>query len=195
MLGHQNNLNDISRREKVQKFNNVILFGGETKSENIPTGFYSSLALLPLRGKPVIFRQLENLKNSYGLDNFIIVVCNDNYKLINYIKNVLKEKADIKLIKVNSKKNILSSLKYALQKADPNLPTRVLLGDTMIPKSIDNEKDIIFTSKNITVSQNWCLVDSQGNFYDKMKNINLKIKKHLLDIILFRIRNICFHVV
>ena len=69
MLGHQNNLNDISRREKVQKFNNVILFGGETKSENIPTGFYSSLALLPLRGKPVIFRQLENLKNSYGLDN------------------------------------------------------------------------------------------------------------------------------
>ncbi len=164
----------------MQKFNNVILFGGETKSENIPTGFYSSLALLPLRGKPVIFRQLENLKNSYGLDNFIIVVCNDNYKLINYIKNVLKEKADIKLIKVNSKKNILSSLKYALQKADPNLPTRVLLGDTMIPKSIDNEKDIIFTSKNITVSQNWCLVDSRGNFYDKMKNIDLKNKEALV---------------
>ena len=44
----------------MQKFNNVILFGGETKSENIPTGFYSSLALLPLRGKPAIFRQLEN---------------------------------------------------------------------------------------------------------------------------------------
>lgn len=103
----------------MQKFNNVILFGGETKSENIPTGFYSSLALLPLRGKPVIFRQLENLKNSYGLDNFIIVVCNDNYKLINYIKNVLKEKADIKLIKVNSKKKYFKLLKICTTKSRP----------------------------------------------------------------------------
>ena len=164
----------------MQKFNNIILFGGETKSENIPTGFYSSLALLPLRGKPVIFRQLETLKNSYGLDNFIIVVCNDNYKLIDYIKNVLKEKVDIKLVRVNNKKNILSSLKYALQKADLNLPTRVLLGDTMIPHSIDDTKDVIFTSKNFTASQNWCLVDSQGIFYDKIKEISINDKEALV---------------
>ena len=82
-----------------------------------------------------------------------------------YIKNILSEKFEIKLVQVNSKKNILSSLKYALKKADLNLPTRVLLGDTMIPKSIDEEEDVIFTSKDITMSDNWCLVYKSGHFY------------------------------
>ncbi len=164
----------------MQEFNNILLFGGETKNENMPVGFYSSLALLPLRGKSIILRQLENLKASYGLSKFIIVVCNDNYKLLDYIKNILREKFEIKLVQVNSKKNILSSLKYALKKADLSLPTRVLLGDTMIPKSIDETQDVIFTSKDITMSDNWCLVDKLGHFYDKEKNIDLTDKETLV---------------
>lgn len=164
----------------MQKFNNILLFGGETKNENMPAGFYSSLAIYPLRGKPVIFRQLENLKNSYGLDNFIIVVCNDNYRLIDYIKNVLRANFKIKLVLVNNRKNILSSLKYALKKADVNLPTRVLLGDTLIPRSIDEEVDTLFTSKDFTVSQNWCLVDENSKFYDKVKDIDIEDKAALV---------------
>ena len=34
----------------------------KTKSENIPLGYFSSVALIPLRGKPIIWWQLENLK-------------------------------------------------------------------------------------------------------------------------------------
>ena len=164
----------------MQKFNNILLFGGETKNENMPVGYYSSLALLPLRGKAVILRQLENLKSSYGLSNFIIVVCNNNYKLIEYIKKVLCKKFEVTLVQVNSKKNILSSLKYALKKADLNLPTRVILGDTMLPKSIDDTVDVIYTSKDITVSDNWCLVDESGNFYDKQKDIDIFDKEALV---------------
>lgn len=164
----------------MQEFNNILLFGGETKNQNMPSGFYSSLAMYPLRGKPVIFRQLENLKNSYGLNKFIIAVCNDNFKLIEYVKNVLSEKYAIKLVLVNSKKNILSSLKYALQNANLDLPTRVILGDTMLTKSIDNEQDILFTSDNITISHNWCLVDEHCNFYDKLPDINLEDKEALV---------------
>lgn len=164
----------------MQKFNNIVLFGGKTKNENMPVGFYSSLALLPLRGKPVLFRQLENLKNSYGLDNFIVVVCADNEKLITYIKDVLKLQFNIKLVLINNKKNILSSLKYALRKADPDLPTRVLLGDTLIPKSINNEVDILYTSKDITSSENWCLTDNKGRYYDKLKDIDLSNKEALV---------------
>lgn len=164
----------------MQKFNNIILFGGETKNENMPIGFYSSLALLPLRGKPIIYRQLENLKNSYNLNEFIIVVCNDNHKLIKYIKNVLKLQFKIKLVLVNSKKNILSSLKYGLKKADMNSPTRVLLGDTLIPNSIDDETNIVYTSKDITTSENWCLIDNNNIFYDKLKEIDLSNKEALV---------------
>lgn len=164
----------------MQKFNNIVLFGGETKNENMPVGFYSSLALLPLRGKPVLYRQLENLKNSYGLEEFIVVVCSDNNKLIRYIKEVLKLQFNIKLVLVNNKKNILSSLKYALRKADVNLPTRVLLGDTLIPNSIGNEVDILYTSKDITSSENWCLINNNDKFYDKLKDVDLSDKEALV---------------
>ena len=97
----------------MQRFNNILLFGGETRNENMPVGFYSSLALLPMRGKPVIWWQLNNLKK-YGIDKFIIAVCSNNLKLIDYIKNILCENFDIELVLVNSRKNILSSLKYSL---------------------------------------------------------------------------------
>ena len=161
----------------MQEFNNILLFGGETKNENMPVGFYSSLAMLPLRGKPVIWWQLDNLKN-YGIENCIIVVCNNNTKLIEYAKNVISQNFKIKIVQVGSHKNILSSLKYGLQKADLSLPTRVILGDTLIPESINDDTDILFTSKKITSSENWCLVktDKKENleFIDKEANISVK---------------------
>lgn len=163
----------------MQEFNNILLFGGETKNENMLVGFYSSLAMLPLRGKPIIWWQLNNLK-SYGLEKFIIAVCSNNTKLIEYIKNVLNATFDIKLVLVNSKKNILSSLKYTLKQANLSLPTRVILGDTLITNSINESVDLIFTSKDFTTSDNWCLVDKQGNFYDKEKNIPLNDKEALV---------------
>lgn len=167
----------------MQEFNNIILFGGETKNENMPVGFYSSLALLPLRGKPVIWWQIDNLKQQ-GISDFILVVCKDNQKLLDYIKNILSQNFSIKLVKVGSKKNILSSLKYGLQKANPNLPTRVILGDTMLTKSITDERDILFTSKEITTSDDWCLVErispQKLYFYDKHKKLDIRGKEALV---------------
>ena len=60
------------------------------------------------------------------------------------------------------------------------MPTRVLLGDTLITKSIDENEDIIYTSDEVTISENWCLTDGKGNFYDKQKNIDLQGKEALV---------------
>lgn len=170
-------------------FNNIILFGGETKNANMPVGFYSSLAMLPLRGKPVVWWQFQNLKNQ-GLEKFILVVCNDNKKLISYTKNILCENFDITLVQVNNKKNILSSLKYGLQIADLNKPTRVILGDTLITDSISIKTDILFTSKEFSTSQDWCLVDNSGRqglyFYDKEINLDLSNKEALVGYYAFK---------
>lgn len=164
-------------------FNNIILFGGETKNENMPMGFYSSLAMLPLRGKPIVWWQFQNLKNQ-GLDNFILVVCKNNEKLIEYTKNVLCENFNIKLVQLGSKKNILSSLKYGLQVADLDSPTRVILGDTLLTHSISDETNVLFTSKDFSTSENWCLVDNSAEkglyFYDKRKNLNISDKEVLV---------------
>lgn len=167
----------------MREFNNIVLFGGQTKNENMPMGFYSSLALLPLRGKPVIWWQLENLKG-YGMDSFILVISKDNPKLADYIKNVLSASFQIKLVQVGNHKNILSSLKYALYKADIHLPTRVILGDCLIPDSINDETDIVFTSNKIISSKNWCLVEKKREgaltFIDKERNIPLQDKEALV---------------
>jgi aminoglycoside phosphotransferase len=163
----------------VKEFNNIILFGGETKNENMPVGFYSSLAMLPLRGKPVIWWQLDNLAK-YGMKKFIIAVCNNNHKLIEYIKNVLSHNFEIELVLINSKKNILSSLKYALAHADFSLPTRVICGDTLISKSIDESVDTIYTSKEFTSSENWCLVDKNFYYYDKQNDVDISNKQALV---------------
>lgn len=172
-----------------KKFNNIILFGGETKNENMPVGFYSSLAMLPLRGKPIIWWQFQNLKQQ-GLDKFILVVYKDNTKLLEYTKNILSENFDIKLVKLASKKNVLSSLKYGLQIADPNLPTRVILGDTLITKSISNETDMLFTSKDFSTSENWCLIDNTAEnglfFYDKWKGLDISDKEALVGYYTFK---------
>lgn len=157
----------------MKKFNNILLFGGATKNENMPSGFYSSLAMYPLRGKPIIWWQLNNLKQA-GLENFIIVASKDNAKLIDYIKNILTNYYDIRLVLLNSRKTILSSLKYALKECDTNLPTRVILGDTMLSQSINSELDTIYTSKDFSVSENWCLISKNKTniiekFYDKQK--------------------------
>ena len=149
----------------------------------MPVGFYSSLALLPLRGKPLIWWQLDNLQKQ-GLSDYILVVCKDNNKLVEYVKNVLSQTFSIKLVKVGNKKNILSSLKYGLQKANPNLPTRVILGDTMLTQSIDNQVDTLFTSIQITSSEEWCLVEKLPQkklyFYDKVKKLDIKDKEALV---------------
>lgn len=168
----------------MQKFNNILLFGGKTKNENLPLGFYSSLAMLPLRGKPVIWWQIQNLQE-HGLENVILVISKNNKKLIEYAKNILSENFKIKIVLISSQKNILSSLKYGLQTANLELPTRVILGDTMLCESLNNEfVDIIYTSNEISTSENWCLVEKQKNknlyFYDKQKNINIKNKSALI---------------
>lgn len=166
----------------MSNFNNILLFGGETKNENMPVGFYASIALLPLRGKPVIWWQLDNLKK-HNINNFIIVVCKENKKLIDYINNVLSESFKIELVLINKNKNILSSLKYGLLQADLNKPTRVILGDTYIPSSINTKKDVLYTSKEFSTSENWCLVEKQERglyFYDKQSNIDLNNKEVLV---------------
>lgn len=164
-------------------FNNIILFGGKTKNENMPVGFYSSLAMLQLRGKPVVWWQFENLKKQ-GLIKFILVACKNNEKLIKYSTNILSENFDVQLVQVGSNENILSSLKYGLYVANPNIPTRVILGDTLLTQSINNETDILLTSKDFLTSQDWCLVENTAEnglyFYDKRKNIDTSNKEALV---------------
>lgn len=146
----------------------------------MPNAFYSSFALYPIKGKPIILRQLENLKNTYGMERFILVINRDNDKLVNYAKKFLTGLFDLKIVLSSGGKTILHSLSQGLLKADRKLPTRVILGDTMIARSIDGQTDVIYTSPHFRFSQNWCLTDLQGSFFDKQKDADTGGKEALV---------------
>jgi dTDP-glucose pyrophosphorylase len=162
----------------LKKFNNIILFGTDLKN-NISDGNFSSIALVPIHGKPVIWWQLKNLLDQGVNSPFILVLNRDNEKLKTYVNIVLVKKFNIKIALVNPKKTILNSFKCALSLSDKELPTRLILGDTLVTRSINNEEDVIFTSLKDVVSDYWCLVEttSEGvakNFFDKKKGIKNK---------------------
>ena len=165
----------------MKKFNNIILFAGEPNKENIPLGYFSSLATIPLRGKPIIWWQLENLKQQ-GIDNTILVLNRNNTKIIKYAMDVLSNNFNIKIVLISGQKSILGSFKQGLKHADIKIPTRVILGDSLIIESFPDETDLILTSSKVGFSDNWCLLDKNESgiierFYDKQKNINTEDKE------------------
>lgn len=166
------------------KMNNIMLFAGSTSHENLPMGYVSSIAMLPLRGKPVIWWQLNNLK-THGVTDMILVLNKDDLRLANYVKDICSEILNIKIVFINRKKPILSSLKSALKEADLNLPTRVILGDTFLTSDFPQDTDLFLTSKSVSFSDYWCLVDKNKNekvenFYDKKKGLDLNDKEALI---------------
>lgn len=166
------------------KMNNIMLFAGSTSHENIPIGCVASIAMLPLRGKPIIWWQLNNLKTR-GIGDMILVLNKDDFRLANYVKDICSELLNIKIVFINRKKPILSSLKSALKEADLNLPTRVILGDTFLTSDFPNDTDLFLTSKSVSFSDYWCLVDKNKNekienFYDKKKGLDLSDKEALI---------------
>lgn len=163
----------------MKKFNNIILFAGKADDRTMHLGCFSSLALLPMKGKALIYRQLEHLYKEYNIDNFIIVINNDDLKLIGYIDKILKRIFNITIVKVDKNNSIIHSLYSGILAGDNTLPVRVILGDTLIESSLDNSLDVIYTAKveDLYFSQNWCCVDDNLHFYDKIENLNLENKQ------------------
>ena len=169
----------------MKKFNNILLYGGTTKNENMPVGFYSSYALLSLHGKPIIWWQLETLKKQ-GLSDFIILISKENTKLLDYANKVLTENfSGIKIVAIEKSNSIIDSMSFALNNADLSVPTRIILGDTLISHSISDDVDVVYTSNKFSTSENWCLTekDSEGfvtKFYDKKKYLSIENKEVLV---------------
>ncbi len=169
----------------MKKFNNILLYGGITKNENMPVGFYSSYALLFLHSKPIIWWQLETLEKQ-GLSDFIILISKENEKLLDYAEKVLKENfPGINVVVIEKSNCIIDSMKFALNNSDLSIPTRIILGDTLIPHSISNDIDVVYTSSKFSTSENWCLIEKDNNgfvtkFYDKKKYLSIENKEVLV---------------
>lgn len=154
----------------------IIPCAGDFQISNSGFVNYSSNAMLPLNGKPVISWIIDNLKEK-GIFDIIIVSRLDDKVLNDFLKWAYEE---IKIVHINANasNSILESLYVGLSsfKISNNHIINVLLGDTLIHDSFDEEIDFLYAGfKND--SKKWCHlnIDSNNkiiNFFDEVRDEN-----------------------
>jgi len=146
---------------------------------DLNSGFvnYSSNAMLPLNGKPVISWIIDNLKEK-KIKDIVIVSKDDDKELNQFLKWAYN---DVKLVHVtnNESKSILDSLYAGIKSISIHADhvINVLLGDTLIYDSFDEDVDFLYAGyKND--SKRWCYIETNNNnelvnLVDEIRNENL----------------------
>lgn len=137
--------------------------------QNTNSGFvnYSSNAMLPLNGKPVISWIIDNLKEK-GVNDIIIVSRKNDIDLNEFLSWAYN---DVKLIHVeeNIPNTILNSIFTGLHNftISENDIVSILLGDTLIYDSFIDTIDFLYYGLKCD-SKKWCYleIDSDNNIID-----------------------------
>lgn len=149
----------------------LVLCGGDINFSDLPIITNRSNAMIPVNGKPVIGWILDDLLQK-GIDEVVLVLRFDNYKLFNYVEWAFTKRVVIHYAFVQAGGTILHSLLAGLAWVAPSNGAHVILGDTLLRDTFPNEPDFIFagTYEN---SEDWCLVATKNNiavdYYDKLK--------------------------
>lgn len=156
----------------------VIPCAGDFQNSNSGFVNYSSNAMLPLNGKPVISWIIDNLKEKKINDIIIVSRLEDN-NLNDFLDWAYN---DIKLVHVEEFKtnSILDSISAGLSNfhISEDHVISVLLGDTLIFDTFHDDLDFLyFGSKND--SKKWCYleVDTNSNLinlYDDIRNDSIE---------------------
>lgn len=168
----------------MKKINTVLL-----AAKNIKSMQMTSQLMTSIRGKPVILWCLNSLFEK-GFVYVDVIINQHDIKLKSFLsKNVYFTHYHLNIIEVDDKAfqhfSILDSLDVALQSVVPSLPTQIILADTMIYEPFPSISDVFYTSKNITASDRWCLIEKNEKnyvtkFFDKIADIDVENKEALV---------------
>ena len=148
----------------------LILSAGQINEElskifgKIPSG------LIPINGKPVIFRIIDKLLNE-GIKNISITVGYKKEILEEIIREQYKNLCDIQFIESNFEKppgnSIKDSMNYCNEKG-----LLVILGDTLIDNNltelVNKGKNFVLTSNEFVNTENWCVVTKNKGKLDEI---------------------------
>ena len=161
--------------------NTVILAAGKFDAKNISAGLITDTGLLPIRGKPAIAWVIDSAKKNKAVNIQIILRRNNTRlgRLLSY------RYPDVKQVFLDTDEDLSVSLMTLLNVCDDNLPTQIILGDTLINEPFPEECDVFLSSTNIKASKNWCLVSKNTDnhiehIYNKERDISLKGKEALV---------------
>jgi len=155
----------------------LILSAGKIVEElegifgSIPSG------LIPINGKPVIFRIIDKLLEE-GLSKISITIGFKKEQLITILEERYGKKVKLNFVDVDYTKSPGNSILESFKKIfDEKL--LVILGDTLIEENISflikKDEDFVLTSKNFIHPEKWCVIKQNKGYietiFDKKKGL------------------------
>jgi len=163
----------------------LILSAGRIDDEltkifgKIPSG------LIPLNGKPVIFRIIDKLI-AEGIQNISITTGYKKEILEKIVKEQYKNQCDLKFISTDFEKPPGNSIKTAINFCNEE-KLLIILGDTLIENNltdlINKGENFVLTSQEFLHTKNWCVVTKIENHIDEIfdkKELENNEKYHAL---------------
>ncbi len=148
----------------------LVLSAGKINSElekifgSIPSG------LIPLNGKPVIFRIIDKLLNE-GFEKISITAGYKKEILEKIVREQYEERCNIEFISTDYEKPPGNSIKTAMDLCTEK-KLLVILGDTLIENNfsdlVKRDENVVITSQNFIDSKNWCIVTKKDNKIDEI---------------------------
>ncbi len=156
----------------------LILSAGRIDDEltkifgKIPSG------LIPLNGKPVIFRIIDKLLGE-GIKNISITVGYKKEILEKIVKEQYRNQCDLEFISTDFEKPPGNSIKTAINYCNEE-KLLIILGDTLIENNltdlVNKEENFVITSQEFSHTKNWCVVtkkeDRMDEIFDKKELVN-----------------------
>jgi len=163
----------------------LILSAGKIDSElekifgNIPSG------LIPLNGKPVIFRIIDKLLNE-GIQKISITIGYKKEIIQKIISEQYKNRCELEFITTEFENPPGNSIKTAM-KSCLEKKLLIILGDTLIDNNlielVNNGTSFVITSQKFDDPKNWCLITQKEKKIDKIfdkENLDKSDEHHAL---------------
>ena len=165
------------KRLSTESVRVLILSAGKIEKElekifgNIPSG------LIPLNGKPVIFRIIDKLLDE-GFRKISITVGYKKENIQEIISKQYKKKVELEFISTEFDKPPGNSIKTAINYC-PEEKLLIILGDTLIENNliglVDGGNSFVLTSQKFDNPENWCVITQKDQkideIFDKEKNL------------------------
>ena len=148
----------------------LILSAGKIDKELVKIFGEIPSGLIPLNGKPVIFRIIDKLIEE-GFKKISITVGYKKEILEQIVKEQYKNQCDLEFISTDFEKPPGNSIKTAINYCNEE-KLLIILGDTLIENNlidlVNKGKNFVITSQEFSYTKNWCVVTKKENQIDEI---------------------------
>jgi len=148
----------------------LILSAGKIDKELVKIFGEIPSGLIPLNGKPVIFRIIDKLIEE-GFRKISITVGYKKEILEQIVKEQYKNQCDLEFISTDFEKPPGNSIKTAINYCNEE-KLLIILGDTLIENNlidlVNKGKNFVITSQEFSYTKNWCVVTKKENQIDEI---------------------------